>query len=97
MDTGGGDALSISTIGNSTMARSDLAAAGEDGRQEAIENFRSRAAGRRLRENGVDGGNDGGGNGTANQADPHRDARMRWIRINQRFQLMISFVAILFR
>lgn len=29
-------------------------------------------------------------------SDPSRDARVRWVRINRRFQLMITFVAILF-
>jgi hypothetical protein len=29
-------------------------------------------------------------------ADPNRDARMRWIRINRRFQLIITIVALIF-
>ena len=94
-DTGLGDAGSISTIGNSVTARSDPALIGGDGSVGQ----RSRSTHSRLQQpqsSTSTAENRDDGDGSTNDLDPSRDARVRWVRINQRFQLMVTVVAVLF-
>lgn len=96
-DTGVGDAMSISTIGNSAMARSDpalLRGEGSMGQQSGSIHQQLHQQPQTSGGPETGGGNDGGEN--ANELDPSREARVRWVRINQRFQLMVTFVAVLF-
>lgn len=90
------DAQSISTIGNSTMARSDPAGGlGESGRQASNQRVGVNPAGAAPAPN-LENTAQAGASNEANATDPNREARVRWVRINQRFQLMITFVAICF-
>jgi len=97
-----GDALSVSTIGNSTVQRSDHSLLRGGGSAGSQHNGNARSPSSLLQQRlGQNGGtsedNEGNEDGTGpNEDDPHREARVRWVRINQRFQLMITFVAVLF-
>ncbi|CAB9523072.1 E3 ubiquitin-protein ligase [Seminavis robusta] len=106
VDIGGGDALSISSVGFSAMARSDPAGMGDSERQSVA---RSNSNPPQARGPAEETAGTTNGNATAtnnnnpnnndnsnNPGDPRREARIRWVRINQRFQLLITFVAILF-
>ena len=96
-DTGVGDAMSISSIGNSAMARSDPALLRSDGSTGQQPGSIHQQLHQQPQTSGAPehgGSNDGGEN--TNELDPSREARVRWVRINQRFQLMVTCVAVLF-
>jgi hypothetical protein len=101
VDVGGIDALSISTVGNSIMAPSEAVGLGDSGRQSFSTSRNDVVSRQQQMQNRVgasppSGRNEHGTAADTNQADPNREARIRWIRINRRFQLMLTCVSVLF-